>query len=74
MSSLGWRDEPISDGGDTLGRAGYAARVAKLITETHAWDGSAVFGLTGPWGSGKTSLIRLITGELGRRDGDHATV
>lgn len=58
---MGWTDEPVKTrDGDLFGRRGYARRVAHLIAQTHSWESSTVFGLTGPWGSGKTSLISLI--------------
>lgn len=75
MTPAPWRDEPISSlENDTLDRGEYAGRLARLIATTHSWDGSAVFGLTGPWGSGKTSLIRLIIEELGTMDPEHVVV
>jgi len=56
-----WRDEPVrSIAGDQFGRVHIARRVADLITSTHSWDSSVVFALTGPWGSGKTSLLEMI--------------
>lgn len=65
MTFQGWGDEPISDrNDDTLNRADYAARLAELVATTHASDSSTVFGLTGQWGSGKTSMIHLIVKEL----------
>jgi len=43
---------------DRLGRASFAARVADRIAA--AGDGpSVVFGLAGPWGSGKTSVLNM---------------
>lgn len=44
---------------DLLGRAGFARRVATFIS---TWRGqhSLTIALTGPWGSGKTSLKNLI--------------
>ncbi|OZF01006.1 hypothetical protein CH300_18735 [Rhodococcus sp. 15-1154-1] len=61
MSSPGWTDEPVTTReADDFGRDGFARHVARLVSETHSWESSTVFGLTGPWGSGKTSLISLI--------------
>lgn len=55
-----WRDDPVrSVGQDTLGTSHVAERAARLIAETHSWESSLVFSLTGPWGSGKTSLIEM---------------
>ncbi len=56
-----WNDDPIkSSAEDVFGRAGYANRAADLIVGSHRWDSSLVFGLTGPWGSGKSSVIEMI--------------
>lgn len=60
-----WTDEALQSGqGDTLGRLPYAQRAADLIHTTHSFDSSAVFGLSGPWGSGKTSLVNMIVESL----------
>lgn len=65
MSGSGWVDEPISDrANDTLGRAAYAHRIADLISDSHTYEASLVFGLTGPWGSGKSSLAELVEEHL----------
>lgn len=60
-----WTDEALDSGrDDTLGRLPYARRAAELIHETHSFESSAVFGLSGSWGSGKTSLVNMIIEEL----------
>lgn len=60
-----WSDSPITTKNeDELGRADYAAHAARLIADSHSWDDSIVFGLTGPWGSGKSSMLAMITEEL----------
>lgn len=60
-----WTDEAVESGqGDTLGRLPYAQRAAELIHATHSFKSSAVFGLSGPWGSGKTSLVNMIVEAL----------
>ena len=60
-----WSDEPITSAAqDEFARAGYARRAAGLIDGSWSSDTSTVFGLTGPWGSGKTSLIEMIVEEL----------
>lgn len=65
MSNTIWTDEALRDGrDDTLGRLPYAKRAAELIHSTHSFESSAVFGLSGPWGSGKTSLVNMIVEEL----------
>jgi hypothetical protein len=64
VSPLG-SDEPIEDGvHDQLDRGRFTARVAKIIRDAGSTDRSAVFGLIGPWGAGKTSLINLVEGQL----------
>ena len=60
MSPL-WSDEPIDRGeDDLLDRLRFAIRVAALIQDAGSADRSTVFGLVGPWGDGKTSLINLV--------------
>lgn len=60
-----WTDEALRSGEqDTLGRRSYAQRAADLIHTTHSFESSAVFGLSGPWGSGKTSLVNMIVQDL----------
>lgn len=62
---MAWTDEALATGkDDTLGRLPYARRAAELIHETHSFESSAVFGLSGSWGSGKTSLVNMIVEEL----------
>lgn len=65
MADEAWTDQAVRSGGeDTLGRLSYAQRAAELVSTTHSFNSSAVFGLSGPWGSGKTSLVNMIVGEL----------
>src|SRR3954451_9207562 len=60
-----WRDDAISSRReDAFGRTAYADRAAELIARSHTWDSSTVFGLTGSWGSGKTSLVAMIVESL----------
>ena len=61
MTDAAWTDQPVLSGEkDNLGRLPYAQRAADLIFRTHSFETSAVFGLSGPWGSGKTSLVNMI--------------
>lgn len=61
-----WSDSPISTKKqDQFGRTEYAVHAANLIAASHRWDDSIVFGLTGSWGSGKSSMLAMITEELG---------
>ncbi|MDP9457142.1 MAG: KAP family NTPase [Actinomycetota bacterium] len=48
---------------DALGRAPLAEAVAAHIASVRAEEG-VVFGLVGPWGSGKTSLLGMIEDSL----------
>lgn len=61
-------DHPIeSSSDDALGRAPVARRIADQLA--HApMDHSIVFGLYGPWGSGKTSLLNMVCEELESAD------
>lgn len=58
----GWHDDPIANiKEDQLRRAPFAKHAARLIVENHTADSSVVYGLEGPWGSGKSSVVALIT-------------
>ncbi len=59
-----WRDEPIDAAGDTLGRREVAKVMTTQVRALHSWDSSVVFGLTGAWGSGKSSMINMVVDEL----------
>ena len=60
-----WSDAPIKSAGeDSFGRSVYAQQIAHLIQEAHSWEDSIVFGLTGPWGSGKSSMLAMIEEQL----------
>ncbi|WP_133169445.1 KAP family P-loop NTPase fold protein [Rhodococcus opacus] len=57
-------DAPISqEDDDRLERKTFAAHVADRITAAGGYD-SVAFGLTGSWGSGKTSVLRMIAGNM----------
>lgn len=65
-----WPDDPITlRSQDALERGPFAKRTADLITGSHSWTSSIVFGLVGPWGSGKSSLISMIKAEVEETDG-----
>ena len=54
-------DDPIEAATqDRLGRTTFAERVAGAIKDVEGHDTSCVFGLVGPWGSGKTSVLNLV--------------
>jgi predicted KAP-like P-loop ATPase len=62
-----WPDSPIrSQAEDQFNRTPYAVQAAELIANAHTWDESVVFGLTGAWGAGKTSMLAMIEEELRR--------
>ena len=64
-----WTDRPRERAvEDELDRAPLGARIAARIQDVHDPDQSVVFGLVGPWGSGKTSLINFVSEELQRPD------
>lgn len=57
-------DRPIkSCSDDALGRAPVARRIANQLASVPT-NHSIVFGLYGPWGSGKTSLLNMVCEEL----------
>lgn len=61
----GWRDDPIKTiADDRLRRAPIAQRAARLIADNHSPESSVVYGFEGPWGSGKSSAINLLTSYL----------
>lgn len=58
------RDHPISDQAhDRLGFAQTAKRLAAVIGEQSS-EAGVVIGLEGKWGSGKSSLLKLVLDEL----------
>lgn len=64
-NSPGWSDEPTADSAqDRLGRSPFADMVAAQMNGIAVGQPSTVFGLVGPWGSGKTSLLGMIRGQL----------
>ncbi|PBC51749.1 MULTISPECIES: P-loop NTPase fold protein [Rhodococcus] len=57
-------DAPITDAsGDRLDREEFSAHVAQRIAAMGGRD-SVAFGLTGAWGSGKTSVLRMIADNM----------
>lgn len=60
-----WSDTPITSADtDAFGWSPYAAQIARLIQDAHSWKDSIVFGLLGPWGSGKSSMLAMIEEQL----------
>ncbi len=65
----GWHDDPIKKKAeDKLNRAPVAERLAGLITSNHSPESSIVYGLEGPWGCGKSSVIAMLTELLEDRE------
>lgn len=61
-----WTDEALDDdANDQLDRRRFADRVAELIKRAADEDGSSVFGLISPWGSGKTTLVNFVVNRVG---------
>lgn len=57
-------DEPISTPAeDSLGRSPFAAAVARTILDASPQTSFRI-GIYGPWGAGKTSVMRLVDEEL----------
>lgn len=58
-------DDPIaSKAQDRFGRATFAARIAQTIAKRED-PSSVVIGLYGPWGDGKTSVLKMMEESLG---------
>lgn len=68
-------DDPISSAAeDRYGQKHIAERTAKLLVETHSWESSVVFGLVGPWGAGKSSVISMTVEALNKAESDWKVV
>lgn len=59
-----YSDDPVAAGDDVLNRQRVAAQLARAVNDLSGQTESAVVSLVGPWGSGKTSLLKQIQGEL----------
>ncbi|MFC4129005.1 P-loop NTPase fold protein [Hamadaea flava] len=60
-----WVDDPIDGPSEDLfGRGPFVARAVALLNQIGSRPSSTVVGLVGPWGSGKTSTIRMIAAGL----------
>jgi predicted KAP-like P-loop ATPase len=59
-------DDPIGaeQDEDQLGRRAYVLHVVESLKVLQIEAGSSVLALVGPWGSGKTSLLSMVTQEL----------
>jgi len=56
-----WSDDPVrSSSEDRFGRSPFAALIAETIDAVPLGSASTVFGLVGPWGSGKSSVAAMV--------------
>jgi len=62
-------DALAGEAADQLGRAAFARRLVELIGGVAGQTPSAVVGLIGAWGSGKTSVLHLVRNDLAQHDG-----
>lgn len=60
MEQSWFSDDADPDLATGLGRAQFLTRMWEVVRETHSVRSSTVFGLVGPWGSGKTSMLRWL--------------
>lgn len=68
-----WHDDALTScAQDALGTKHVARRAAKLIIETYSRESSTVVGLTGPWGSGKSSIVSMCCEILREEHSDWA--
>lgn len=69
MSETGRAERPITRADeDQLDRMGFVARLADaLITTDNKAARGVVVGVTGPWGSGKSSILNLVAMEIKAR-------
>ncbi|CDQ45519.1 KAP family P-loop NTPase fold protein [Mycolicibacterium neoaurum] len=60
-----WPDEPLGpDDEDKLNRGLFVSMIAERLNAAVLGQASTVFGLVGPWGSGKTSLLSRLRSQL----------
>lgn len=65
VTSATWPDEPASSiAEDRFGRGTFAKMITTRIDGAPVGLPSTVFGLVGPWGGGKTSLLNMVRDEL----------
>lgn len=63
-----WSDQPVTNAeDDRLGRHAFAVRLAESISQLATPD-CVVIGLFGPWGSGKTTVLKFVENELASHD------
>ena len=68
-SDVAFTDDPINAAkDDILGREAFADAIQRILRGLRAPGSSAVVGLQGPWGSGKSSVLNLLQPKLERSD------
>lgn len=66
--SRSYSDDPLEGlSGDQLERAPLVTRIVEAIESLNREETSSVVALTGPWGSGKTSVLGAVEEALGNR-------
>ncbi|WIE59193.1 P-loop NTPase fold protein [Curtobacterium sp. MCLR17_031] len=67
ITDINYADDPINGAAeDALGRGPIAAQLEAALQAARAVNSSSVFSLVGGWGSGKSSVISLLTERLQR--------
>lgn len=66
-------DAPVGADGDELGRARFAELIATQVALSRPSFGM-VMSLTGPWGAGKSSVLRMVAEALRARHGDQRII
>jgi energy-coupling factor transporter ATP-binding protein EcfA2 len=68
-----FNDDPVEgtpSSPDLLGRRAYAEHAVDMLRRVREQSDSGVLALVGAWGSGKSSVLQMITGSLRASDGD----
>lgn len=69
MAEKYFTDDPIESADqDQLGRVSFSGQVVKVCHQVASQSKTTVMALIGPWGSGKSSVLELVTGELAKED------
>lgn len=63
-SSSFFNDDPAAPGDDALGRGVYAEHAVGMLRRVRQQSDSGVLALIGPWGSGKSTVLGMITSLL----------
>lgn len=57
-------DDPVNASGDELDRQRFSNHVIQVVNRVRQQSESSVIALIGPWGSGKSSLLEMITDSI----------